>query len=45
MRTAVYDGETIEFFEDGVLLETIYVVDKSVYWIDDAIYNWENMPV
>jgi hypothetical protein len=42
MRTAVYDEDAVELYDDGILIETRYVGDKSIYWIEDMIENWHS---
>ena len=45
MRTAVYEDDMVQLYEDGVLVRTVPVMGKSHYWIEEVIDNWENMPV
>jgi hypothetical protein len=42
MRTAVIDGDSVELWEDGLLVRVVHAVGKSIYYIEDIVENWES---
>jgi hypothetical protein len=40
MRTAVIDGDSVELWEDGVLVRVVQALGKSQYYLEDIVENW-----